>query len=325
MAENNGRQFSATSAPPNAEVQDQVSKFKRDIEEMLSNGARPSEDLEEVLARVQRAERYADEGNPKAWYELMKAKLARHGSGELSTVELAEGDVDVLRQELYRVWGEINDVQRKSREANTTISADWLSRAEQSLEEMPPQRSKAMYSIMRAREALASSQEFVGWSRFGYLAIAIETIYLIAVPLLFVLYSRAANVSGASIMSDVILQLPFYVLAWGFIGGSAWCIYSAAYWTKRRLFDRHYLAWYIACPWLSAAVGSAVALAVLGLFSMISSFNPNSQPGAAILSLLAFLAGFSANALWKLLDRTIRRIAGDKNPAYDEAFETTTR
>lgn len=253
------------SSVSTTDLQEQITKFKIEIEELLSQSESTlPPQMDEVLTRLQRAEKSASADDPKAWYELAKAKLIFHKSGAVSMSELADGDVQALRQELYRVWGELNHVQRQKGNVNTTNAADWLNWGEKALEETRPNKSRAMYCIMRARYSLMKAQEFAEWDKWGYFAILLESLYLLGLPIGIFLYSSTMNMPLVDIMTSAMLQVPFYVFVWGFLGGISWCIYSAAYWSKRRLFDRHYLAWYLAHPWISAVLGGAASLLVLG-------------------------------------------------------------
>lgn len=187
------------------------------------------------------------------------------------------------------VWHELNSIQRTHRHVNTTNAADWLIWAEQALDSTPIDKPQAMYCVMRARYSLAKAQEFAEWDRYGYFTIAIESLYLIGIPIVTVLYSNQSGIATSELMIRPIFQVPLFVFVWGFLGGVSWSIYSAAYWSKRRLFDRNYLSWYLAHPWISAVLGGAVALIVLGGLASFGSFDANTQPGSALLALVGFV------------------------------------
>lgn len=307
-------------------VKGEVFEFKKRVDAMLSaNGFVPFQ-IEDALNCLKEAEAELDSSASEAWFKLAQAKIALHDGTFISNREIVNGDMTVLRKEVYKVWHELNSIQRTHRHVNTTNAADWLIWAEQALDSTPIDKPQAMYCVMRARYSLAKAQEFAEWDRYGYFAIAIESLYLIGIPIVTVLYSNQSGIATSELMTRPIFQVPLFVFVWGFLGGVSWSIYSAAYWSKRRLFDRHYLSWYLAHPWISAVLGGAVALIVLGGLASFGSFDANTQPGSAILALVSFVSGFSTNSIWKLIDRTVRRILdvkGSNRNVHEEAHEET--
>lgn len=116
----------------------------------------------------------------------------------------------------------------------------------------------------------------------------------------------------AGLTNTKVFQVPVFVILWGFLGGVAWCLYGAAYWSNRRLFDSHYFPWYIAHPWISAVLGAVMALLILGGLSSLGTFDPTTDVGVALLSVVSFVAGFSTHKFWKLLDRSVAKLLGEK-------------
>jgi len=173
-------------------------------------------------------------------------------------------------------------------------------------------QARVLYRIMRARYSLAKAQVAARRSRYGYLALALMLVYLIVLSLGIVVYATSTGIPPLTIMTATLIQVPFYVFVWGFLGGVAWSMYSAAYWARRNPFNPQYLVWHIAHPWISAVLGGAVSLVLIGGLSSISSFDPNAQPGSSLLSLTSFVAGFSTHSLWKLLDQRVRGFLGLK-------------
>ena len=214
-----------TTSPEN--VYAQIKEIKRNLDELLSNGTSIPFQIDIVISHLQAAEKMVTEDPSIAWFEIVKAKIALHEGSSISLLELAQADARVLRQELYKVWHELNEVQRQYRHVNTTNAADWLTWGEKSLEGNAPEKSHVMYCIMRARYSLAKAQEFSDWDKYGYLAILLESSYLIGLPLAILAYSRFANIPTINIMTSMMLQVPFYVFVWGFLGGISWSIYSA--------------------------------------------------------------------------------------------------
>ena len=317
-------------------IQTQIETFKAEIDDLLHNQNTIPFQIDEVLSRLQQAEKHIRENdNKKAWYDLAKARIALHEGTSISMSELANANADILRQELYKVWHELNSIQREKKHVNTTNAADWLKWGEQALEQETPEKAQVMYCIMRARYSLAKAQEFSQWDKYGYFAIVVESLYLIALPLLIILYAQFSTspITTTEIMNLLILNVPIYVFIWGFLGGVSWSIYSAAYWAKRRLFDRHYLPWYFAHPWISAVLGGAVSLIILGGLASFMQSSAGSvgtvatTPSiSALLSLVSFMAGFSTNSLWKLLDRTVRNmlnVKGSNRNIHENAHKTS--
>lgn len=308
-------------------VYEQIKELKKNLDEQLANGLSLPFQIDVVITHLRNAEKMAAEDPSIAWFEIVRAKIALHEGSSISLLELAQADPRVLRQELYKVWHELNEVQRQYRHVNTTNTADWLTWGEKSLEGNASEKSHVMYCIMRARYSLAKAQEFADWDKYGYLAIVLESLYLIGLPLAILSYARFVNAPATSIMASTMLQVPFYVFVWGFLGGVSWSIYSAAYWSKHRLFDRHYFSWYLVHPWVSAVLGGAVTLIAMGGLTSLGAFNPNSQPGTSLLALISFVSGFSTNTLWKLLDTSVRKFFNIKKSsrnvhekAHDESL-----
>jgi hypothetical protein len=105
------------------------------------------------------------------------------------------------------------------------------------------------------------------------------------------------------------LSIP--VLFWGFLGGVVWCMYSLGYYFSRRLFDWHYVVWYILNPWLAAALGGTFTLAVMsGLVGIISKVigDTTTIGSQAFLNLVSFVAGLATHDFLNLLIRIVTAV-----------------
>jgi hypothetical protein len=268
-----------------------------------------------VLSHLRLAEKYAD--HCEAWHELAKAKTALRETNYCSAPTNASASVRLLRQELGKLWHELASLNSNEKAVNTTFVADWLKKGEEQLDSEKPQEAEVMFFISRARYSLAKAKESSSCKGIiaGYVAVFCEIIYLVTLPYLIYRYSLFRSTTMSEIVDCPVLQVPCYVFVWGFLGGVSWCIYHAAYWSKRRLFDRSYLPWYVAHPWISAVLGAAVSLLILaGLTGLAfagadrdvpESLRIWNLPASALLSVTSFAAGFSTHSLWKFLVRTV--------------------
>ena len=214
-----------------------------------------------------------------------------------------------LRGELDSFWHEVNDLQHAKKDIDTTIVGYWLQRAEQALQQRPPRISYARHYLLNGRFWLGRAEECSTTCKWGVIAIAVELAYLILI-VVGICYS---NKNLRTMSSDWLMIVPLHVIAWGFLGGVAWCMYSAAFWTTRRLFNKHYLVWYIAHPWVSAVLGSAVSLL---FFAGLAGLTPTDTQGvtlafSATISVVSFVTGFSTKYFWQILDRAIRKLFGE--------------
>lgn len=225
---------------------------------------------------------------------------------------LTGSELQKLRKEINCVWHEATDIQREKGYINITNVGDWLVRAEKSLSDAPYPATQAMYCLLRARQSLAKAQEAATCEIWGYCVITVELLYLLTI-IIGRLWLHG-HVEG--ILELRFHTVPLYVFIWEFLGGVAWCMYCAAYWAKRRLFDKHYILWYLAHPWLSAVLGGAVSLVILGgLASIGGAENGSPSPSEARMALLAivsFFAGFNTHKVWKLLDRSAAKLLGQE-------------
>jgi hypothetical protein len=219
------------------------------------------------------------------------------------------GSYQALRGEMDSFWHEINTMQRENKYIDTTIAGHWLQRAEQALQQQPPRISSARYYLLNGRFWLSRAEECSTTCKWGAIAIAIELVYLILMAI-GIYYS---NESLRTLGSNWLMIVPFHVVAWGFLGGVAWCMYSAAFWATRRLFDKNYLVYYIAHPWVSAVLGSAVSLLFFAGLAGLTSTAPGNDAFAfnATISVVSFVSGFSAKYSWQTLDRAIRKLFGE--------------
>jgi hypothetical protein len=312
MSTNSLALTSHTSATKlSGEVLDQIEKFKDDLERLLVTNSNAPPQMPEVLELLKQAEAEVNKNSSQAWHKLVKAKLLLQQAPPPSLKDLAEGETQILRQEVYRVWNEISEMQRQKscRYINITNAANWLVRAETLLIDNSSQKTQIMYCLIRARYALAKAQQFIKWAVWGYAAILVEFLYLAGVHFVLLVYPGQKAIEASTVMTNTLL-VPLYVIVWGFLGGLSWCIYSAVDWSKRRLFDKHYFVWYLAHPWLSAILGGAISLLVIGGLHSLGA-ESESPARSALLSLISFFAGFSTNIVWKVIDRNVRKLLGD--------------
>ena len=298
----------------------------------------------ELLVRSRRPKKRAE-----AWYELKKAELlfyhqdsfcldgafkeqaeqalpAGMGSTPLQSNGGAaekpeaktrpERETDRLRRGVDWMWHEVMLTQHQYPKINMSNVADWLKWGEASLNKKEPDILHAKCCLMRARASLAKAQECAEWERWGALAIFIELLYLFLVPFIVVVLARQVSEDSVRAVGNFItaLHVPRYAFFWGFLGGISWCLYNATYWTKRRLFDRHYLTWYMVHPWMSAVLGGVACLLFIGGLSSLtkSDFKFDSDVSSALLSLVSFFAGFSTHSFLRLLDRVVSKLFNSK-------------
>ena len=233
-------------------------------------------------------------------------------------------DYETSRKEIEQAWNEIEKVQRGERTVNVTDAAGWLRRGEKALVQKTPDCGTAKYCTAMARYELIKAQESAKYHLLGYLAVLIEFLYL-GLTVALVVSVSSFGTSLAKLESITVFYVPLFVLVWGFLGGVAYCLYGAAYWSNRRLFDAHYFPWYLAHPWISVVLSGAMAILIIGGLSALGTFDPRSVQGVAVLSVTSFIAGFSTHEFWKILDRTIKKILGGKereSVAQGQAKET---
>ena len=217
-----------------------------------------------------------------------------------------------LHQEILEIWHDAKRVQSKKPDVNTTVVVYWLQLAEQAMEKEPADIPVAMRSVVKARYWLHKVEACAGWHNWGLGVLWLELVYLISVPVTIFFYINTKNIVLKEVMVTGFQIAPLYVFVWGFLGGVAWCMYSAAYWTTRRLFDRYYLTWYIAHPWISAVVAGAVSLVFYaGLVAIAPSDTDPGIAFAATISVVSFVTGFSTKYIWGVLDRNVKKLLGD--------------
>ncbi len=180
--------------------------------------------------------------------------------------------------------------------------------------------------------------------------IAVQLLYLIAVVFLATAYAAQSGDSGefrqllglpaTSPLPDIIelsmqsmvnsiqgLGIPFYAVVCGFVGAIAWCLYVAAKWTSKGLFNNYYILWYLTLPFVGAMLGAAAAMLILAGLSVITVPNPEggeipslSFAARMTLCLTSFVAGYSARYIWKQLDKGVRsvlRVGSDTQEIQD--------
>jgi hypothetical protein len=318
---------------PLANTQQRIAEFKGEIDHMLATQSAPTANIGDALVYLERAEKLAGSilasRRARAWHELAQAKLAlkqtqkNSASVPRDSGEMTNRKSDTLRDEWQSVKDDLHRIQSRCPHVNVAGALNWLMWAERALEKDKPDNSRAMYCIMQARCSLVYAEECVKWITLGGIVILIELAYLALLPVLMVLYAYFLGFTIESVVSDAIelmmtkslLHIPDYVFVWGFLGGAVWCLNDAALWSKQRLFDKHHLVWYIAHPWVSAVLGGAVALIILGgLSNITAAASPaaTTPATAALLSLVSFVAGFSTDSIWKLLDRAMRKLLNDE-------------
>lgn len=113
-----------------------------------------------------------------------------------------------------------------------------------------------------------------------------------------------ANVNSALIQRSISIPVFF----WGFLGGVVWCMHGLYRWYSRRLFDKHYLYWYILNPWVAAVLGGMFVLTVLS--GIVKVDNINDQNSSYLLHLTSFVVGLATHDFLKLLIRIVSAIFG---------------
>jgi hypothetical protein len=305
------------------QVHDQINKLKSDIEGLNATNCFPPPDLGLVLYHLWMAEeslrkKKSQKQELKAWYDLMNAKLIYHQEITPYFSGDPEDEMNSVKREIRRMWYQVAIAQFHKPEINTAHAADWLMWGETRLNQEPKDISYAMYCISRARGSLAKAQECVEKKHRGLMAITIEMLYLFLIPVTVVAYHANTGTAYFEIVknmtAETVLHVPRYVFFWGFLGGASWCIYNAAHWAKRRLFDPYYLPWYIAHPWVSSLLGGASSLMIMGgLNSLTKGVEADKDVAPALLSLASFLAGFSTHQIWKRLDKIVAKLFGGED------------
>jgi hypothetical protein len=247
------------------------------------------------------------------------------------TAIVAPQTADSVRQQLDELWLDVAAMERNGQLVNTTLAADWLLLGERALskEQIPNARRCSLWALHWLRNAEKCASE----TKWGYLAIAVELAYLfltLGAPILLILWAGTSREissvqEGLSRLADFrLFEVPLFLFVWGFLGGIVWCLYSAAYWTRARLFSKQYVAWHIAHPWVSAVLGAGASFLVfaglagitgsaLDIEQIRSSAEGTAYPSVlmATLAVISFVAGFSTRHLWNILDQSVRRLFGD--------------
>ena len=128
---------------------------------------------------------------------------------------------------------------------------------------------------------------------------------------------------GTLTLADPVYGAPIYTLLWGFVGGAAWCLDWAALWARKRVFDIHYLPWYVVHPFVSALLGGATALLILAGLSAVAQIGQGSYQETmtliAVLSVISFSVGVSTHYIWRKLDSTLRKALGEDSSKQNKA------
>jgi hypothetical protein len=273
------------------------------------NGQFDLSQLPRVLDHLQSAEIAVNEGNSRAWYEFIRANLVlyqmRYPLSGYSPSGFSSG------------WLELEEDQRNCPEANFEEAANWLHGTEKSLADTLPGPC-VLHSLVIARQLRARARESLRWRRWGYGALIIEIVYVLILLGGLFAYQYIYGEEPNKALWFQMTHIPLYIFVWGFLGGIAWCTYSAANDLKRRLFDSYQLGWYVAHPWISALLGATAVLLVLGGLSTVSSVKLEPDGGlptaaAALLSLVSFATGYSTIFIWGMLDRVIRAMFHQDN------------
>lgn len=243
-----------------------------------------------------------------------------------------QSSVDKTRAEIENFWQEINELQRTTKQINMTVVAYWLQLAEESLEHQPAQVARARRYLLTARYWLGLAEEGASWYKWGTTALLIGLVYLIGIPVGVSTYCRYAQ--GHTPLAEFCTSLGnshwtlgsvlVWAFIWGFAGGVIWCMYTGAFWTTRRLFDKNYLIWHIVHPWVCAVLGMAVCLLIYaglaGLTTSATSAASSTKPAESLVATIAvvsFVTGFSTKYFWRLLDRNVRRLFGEGQGGRD--------
>jgi hypothetical protein len=300
-----------TPTTVSCDLHDEVRRYSDDMPNVVANNHLDLSQIRKFSESLQRAQEYAQQDNPLGWCELFQITRLLQQAKPPGLDERTNVESQMQRQELNDIWQEVKDAQRQRPAINIMQVTPRLALAEEALTAAPPSVARARTQLLQARQSLARAVEGVGSQARGYVAIGVELLYLFAVPMGLLATCRVYGTSVKEVLADTLFHTPFDVFVWGFLGGICWCIYCASYWSKRRLFDGYHLGWYVAHPWLSAVLGGTISLLILGgLVSLNGPTATASEPRAVLLILMSFVAGFSTNRIWKLLDRNIRKLLG---------------
>lgn len=245
--------------------------------------------------------------------------------------------VTKLRQAIADTFDQALAISERWPNADITIVTDYLMFSAQALEK-PGQTdlelAKAYYARAKMWCARLNRKESDERAWDGFWAITIQFIYLgllifwatnfygsrlNLLPLDLPWLDNTADIARATIRSTEAIGIPFYALVWGFLGGIAWCLYSATYWMGKGLFNSNYFGWYVALPFISALLGAATSTVILAGYTAVAVPEADAAGSltqlpfavVATLCLVSFVAGYSARSIWKLLDRTMRKIFKD--------------
>jgi hypothetical protein len=104
------------------------------------------------------------------------------------------------------------------------------------------------------------------------------------------------------------------ILVWGFLGGVVWCMYGLSRWYSRRIFDWHYLFYYILNPWIALALGGVFSLTILSGLVTLATERGDQTGALALLYLVSFTVGLATHKFLKLLIRIIAALFGQIAP-----------
>ena len=249
------------------------------------------------------------EGNIMANNEKMSTQPAQDNREGKRHRTYVSGHV---HEQLAAAWQEVRVTQQKVPAANVTVATEWLLKAENALHGHPSEAYAAIGHITFARHWLNRAVDCAGWHKWGIAALLLELMYLVALPVILVTAMIATDMPREQIVDSTLRTVPLSVFIWGFLGGVAWCMYSGSYWTTRRLFDKHYIAWYIGHPWMSAVLGAAVSLLFyVGIVGLSDSDASGTTAFQATVSVVSFVSGFSTKYFWKVLDTGVRKLFGE--------------
>ena len=86
---------------------------------------------------------------------------------------------------------------------------------------------------------------------------------------------------------------------------------------RKRVFDIHYLPWYVVHPFVSALLGGATALLILAGLSAVAQIGQGNYQETmtliAVLSVISFSVGVSTHYIWRKLDSVLRDTLGEKS------------
>lgn len=247
-------------------------------------------------------------------------------------------DMEKLEYGLYDIWNQALAKVAESPDSDITIVIDYIVFCRRALREGKLDDAQTYYA--RAQMWCTRLNRKKSTIFGGGAAILVQFVYLGLLLFWATAYYGSAlkvlppygwlrttsDFAASTVWSTEAIGIPFYTVAWGFLGGIAWCLYVASYWIGRVLFNSWYLAWYVCLPFVGALLGVATSTVILaGLTSVVlpdvnTSKDLSALPFSVVaaLCLVSFISGYSARHIWRLLDRTVRKLLQDQPQSHPE-------